>query len=131
MNYRNIKSERQFKDATGYGKSSFSQLLSDYEATYFEQKGQTYEAYVEENVTEPPRLSSLGDALFFILFQLKNGLIWGALGVVFEMSGTTAHDNFVKFSELLEQTLEKKMQCRREDLKALKNLKSMSRMPKN
>ena len=56
MNYRNINSERQFKDATGYSKSSFVQLLLDYESTYFEEKGQTYEAYVEENVTEPPRL---------------------------------------------------------------------------
>lgn len=114
MNYRTINSERQFKDATGYSKSSFAQLLLDYESTYFEQKEQTYEEYVEENVTEPPRMKSLGDALFFVLFQLKNGLIWGALGVVFEMSGTTAHDNFVKFSELLEQTLEKKMLCQRE-----------------
>lgn len=108
MDYQRINSERQFKDATGYSKSDFAQLLQDYEATYLAINGQTYEEYIEENVTELPRLKTLGDSLFFVLFQLKNGLIWGALGVVFGMAGSTAHDNFVQFSELLEATLEKK-----------------------
>lgn len=108
MDYRNITSKRQFKDATGYGKSDFLSLLKDYEATYLEKYGQMYEVYIEENVTEPPRLKSLGDALFFVLFQLKNGLIWGTLGVVFGMASSTAHDNFDKFSKLLEETLSKK-----------------------
>jgi len=84
------------------------QLLSDYEATYVELHGQSYEDYVEENVTEEPKLKHLGDALFFVLFQMKNDLVFGSLGAVFGMCGSSAHTNFNDFSELLELTLSKK-----------------------
>lgn len=108
MNYRRITSKRQFKDATGYSREEFDQLLLDYKKTYYEEKEQTYEQYILENVMETPRLQTLGDSLFFILFQMKNDLIWGSLGCVFGMAGSTAHDNFAYFSKLLERTLEKK-----------------------
>ena len=55
-----------------------------------------------------PKLKTLGDNLFFVLFQNKNGLIWGSLGLVFGMAGSTARDRFKIFSDLLEITLEKK-----------------------
>ena len=67
MNYRNITTDRQFRDTTSYGKSEFSALLSDYEATYKELYGCTYEEYIEENVMEIPKLRTLGDALFFYI----------------------------------------------------------------
>ena len=108
MNYLEIKSERQFKDATGFSKSAFDALLYDFETTYFKGYGQTYQAYIEENVVNPPKLKTLGECLFFILFQKKNGLLWGTLGLVFGMAGSTAHDNFKVFINLLELTLEKK-----------------------
>ncbi|MFK7907869.1 MAG: hypothetical protein AB8B69_22245 [Chitinophagales bacterium] len=108
MDYRRITTNRQFKDATGHSKESFAQLLSDYESTYLSKNGQIYEIYIEENVTETPKLKTLAESLFFVLFQIKNDLIWGSLGCVFNMAGSTAHENFDRFSELLEQTLEKK-----------------------
>ena len=108
MNYRQITTDRQFKDATGKSKVEFHQLLSDYETEFCSKYNQSYEEYVEENVTEPPKFKSLGDSLFFVLFQIKNDLIWGSLGCVFNMAGSTAHDNFDRFSKLLELTLEKK-----------------------
>ncbi|MEZ4888023.1 MAG: hypothetical protein R3E32_25070 [Chitinophagales bacterium] len=108
MNYRQITTERQFKDATGKSKEEFYQLLSDYEAEFYSKYNQSYEDYVEENVTEPPKFKGLDDSLFFVLFQIKNDLIWGSLGCVFNMAGSTAHDNFDRFSRLLELTLEKK-----------------------
>jgi len=117
MDYQKIKSERQFKDATGHSKSSFEKLLVDYKNTYIEQHGQTYESYIKENVQETPRLKTLGEALFFILFQLKNGLIWGSLGCVFGMAVSSAHDNFLYFSDLLELTLEKKSNAEKEFFK--------------
>ena len=106
--YQQITSERQFKDATGHSKESFSRLLKDFEKTYVEKYGQSYEEYIEENVMESPKVKTLGEGLFFILFQLKNDLIWGSLGLVFGMAGSTAHNNFKVFSDLLELTLEKK-----------------------
>lgn len=108
MNYKEINSDRQFKNATGFSKNDFLKLLSDFENTFLEEYGQTYEDYIEENVVNPPKLKTLGDGLFFILFQKKNGLIWGSLGLVFGMAGSTAQERFKVFSNLLELTLEKK-----------------------
>jgi len=108
LDYRTITTDRQFRDSTGYDKKSFETLLSDFEKMYKKLNGVKYETYLEENVTEEARLKTLGDILFFVLFQLKNGLIWGSLGVVFSMSESTAHRYFEKYSKLLEKTLEKK-----------------------
>ncbi len=108
MNYLDINSDRQFRDATGFDKSGFRSLLTDYENTFLEEYGHTYEEYIEENVVFAPKLRTLGDSLFFVLFQNKNGLIWGSLGLVFGMAGSTARDRFKIFSDLLEVTLEKK-----------------------
>lgn len=113
MNYLEINSERQFKDATGFKKSDFNSLLSDFENTFLEEYGQTYQEYLEENVMQPPKLQTLGECLFFILFQNKNGLIWGSLGLVFGMAGSTAHDKYKIFSDLLELTLEKKSDAKK------------------
>lgn len=108
MDYRKITTDRQFKDATSYSKDDFLKLLTDYKTTYKELYGQSYEDYVLENVTESPKLKTLDDALFFVLFQMKNDLIFGSLGVIFGMSGASASNNFKRFSALLEKTLEKK-----------------------
>jgi hypothetical protein len=111
MNYRTITNDRQFKDTTSYSKVNFLQLLEDYESTYLGIYNQSYEDYIKENVTEEPKLKTLGDALFFVLFQMKNDLIFGSLGAVFGMCPASASNNFKSFSKLLEQTLEKKKSC--------------------
>lgn len=108
MDYRKITTDRQFKDTTSYSRDDFLKLLTDYENTYKALYGQSYEDYVLENVTEEPKLKTLGDTLFFVLFQMKNDLIFGSLGAVFGMCGASASNNFKRFSELLEKTLEKK-----------------------
>jgi hypothetical protein len=41
-------------------------------------------------------------------FQMKNDMMWDSLGVVFGMSGTSAHDNFKKYASMLARTLSKK-----------------------
>lgn len=108
MDYRTISTDRQFRDATGYDRSAFEALLVDFNSTYFELNGCTYEDYLEQSVQQEAKLKTLGDALFFVLFQMKNDLIFGSLGVVFNMSHSSAFNNFKHFSELLAQTLEKK-----------------------
>lgn len=113
LDYWTISTERQFKDSTGHSKSTFANLLLGFEKMYVHEYGSSYEKYIAENVTEEVKLKTLGDILFFVLFQLKNGLIWGTLGVIFHMSESTAHRNFEKYSKLLERTLEKKVVPRR------------------
>jgi hypothetical protein len=39
MGYRRIGSERQFKDATGFGRDGFNVLLNDFEEAYTEKNG--------------------------------------------------------------------------------------------
>ena len=114
IDYKQISTERQFKAATGKSKSEFERLKIDCEEFYFEEYGLTYEEYIEERVQEPPKLKSLGEALFFVLFHLKNGLTWDSLSVVFGMSQATAIENFKVFLNLLEQTLEKKSHAQKE-----------------
>ena len=46
--------------------------------------------------------------MFFVLFQMKNDLVFGSLGAIFGMCGASALNNFKSFSVLLEKTLEKK-----------------------
>lgn len=108
MDYRKITSKRQFKDATSYDKEGFLKLLADFERTYFDKYGQSYEEYIEESVVETPKLKTLGDVLFFVLFKLKNDMIWGSFGLIFGMSEAAAHKNFHFFLKLVEDTLEKK-----------------------
>jgi hypothetical protein len=108
MTYQGIRTDRQFKSATGYSKADFEKLYADFEKTFQEEYGQPYKEHILENVTEPPKLETLEACLFFTLFQLKNGMIWDSLGFVFDMSGTSAHDNFRKYAAMLERTLTKK-----------------------
>lgn len=122
MDYRTITTDRQFKDATSFDRASFDKLLSDFTSTYIDIKGQSYESYIKKSVMEYPKLETLGDALFFVLFQMKNDLVFGSLGVVFNMSVSGASNNFKYFSEILEVTL-KKRQCPNVSLRMLKSLR--------
>ena len=108
MNYRTITNDRQFVSSCGKTRQEFNSLLILFEEQYLLNKGQSYESYISNDVTQNPKFEHLGDALFFVLFQLKNNLLLDTLGVVFEMSTSTASTNFSYFSNLLEQTLEKK-----------------------
>ncbi len=100
--------DRQFRSATGYGRERFAKLLCDFECTFLEEYGLTYEVYIEENSTEVPKFKTLEECLFLVLFQMKNDLIWDSLALMFGMSTTTARAYFQTFSGLLEDTLEKK-----------------------
>ena len=108
MDYKQIKTERQFKSSTGYSKHEFNELYKCFAKYYVKENGQTYEKHVEENVTEPPIFNTLDRWLFFVLFQLKNDMIYDSLGAAFRMDGSTANTNFKRFLKLLEGTLKKK-----------------------
>jgi hypothetical protein len=108
MNYQAITSDRQFKACTGLERAEFNQLCLDYKSHYLEKNGESYETYIAENCKEPPKFQSLESALFFVLFQTKNGQTKDVLGATFGMCGSSAHKNYVKFLALLDETLEKK-----------------------
>lgn len=117
MNYQQINTERQFKSTTGHSKAEFKELCLDYELSYLEKYGQSYEDYLEEYVPNRPDLFTLNDWLFFVLFQLKNDLVYDSLGAVFGMDGSTANSRFKEYLSLLEFTLKKKANIPKETLK--------------
>lgn len=106
--YIQTVSERQFRSSTGYSKVEFENLYKDFESTFIETYGSDYLTYIAENVTEEVKLPSLRSCLYFVLYQLKNDLVYDSLGITFQMGGSTANDNFKKYSRLLTATLEKK-----------------------
>ena len=110
IGYKNITTDRQFRDATGMSKADFGMMLSDYEVFYLSEHGMSYETYVVEGIydSDSVALKTLGECLFLVFFQQKNDLVFGSLGFVFGMSPSTAYDYFERFSKLLRQMLEEK-----------------------
>ena len=108
MDFRKIKTTRQFRDCISMSRNEFDMLSQDFKKYYTEKYNQTYEEYIRTEVQETPKFLNLSDALFFVLFQKKNDLIYGSLGATFGMDGSSAHLNYNRFNELLEETLKKK-----------------------
>jgi len=125
LEYSQKASERQFKSAIGRSRVEFAELYKDFELVFIELTGSNYETYLEDRVTEPVKLPTLESCLFFVLYQLKNDLVYDSSGMVFQMGGSTAHDNFQKYSAILKETLKKKKYIPNESLEMLKNLKIM------
>jgi hypothetical protein len=107
LDYRKIKNDRQWKSNTGMSEKQFL-LMS-------ELFGETYEFYEGVSLDEGAKrlnvdllLPTYSDCLFFVLFQLKNGLCYDNLGFLIESDGINAQRNFERNLLLLERTLERK-----------------------
>jgi hypothetical protein len=107
LDHRLIKSERQWKSSTGLSEAQFKRLSSLF--------GQTYEFFEGVNLEESAKrlgsellLPTYADCLFFVLFQLKNGLCYDNLGLLIGTDDSNARRNFEKYVRVLERTLERK-----------------------
>lgn len=110
LDYITQMSDRQFKSSTGHSKEEFNSLLKDYKAEFESEYGCSYATYINERIHEDivVKLPNLDSCLFFVLYQYKNGLIYDSLGFTFQMGGSTAYENFKRYSSLLESTLKKR-----------------------
>jgi len=108
--YISEMTSRQFKSCTAYSKEEFSILLQDFTETFEQEYNCSYEYYINEHLNDEVevKLTSLYYCLFFVLYQYKNDLIYDSLAATFTMGTSTAHENFKRYSSLLEKTLEKK-----------------------
>ena len=88
-NYKTLTTDRQWKATTGLSKSKFRELKKHFGASFKELYGQELWER-QSNSTNEAHLKSYGDYLFFVLFSLKSGLTYDALGFVFGMSGGNA-----------------------------------------
>lgn len=106
LNYQVIRNERQWKSSTGLSENQFHQL-----SKYF---GETYEFFhgvsllvKAERLDTDLLLKSYADCLFFVLFQLKNGLCYDNLGLLISSDGSNAQRNFEFYVNILSLTLER------------------------
>ncbi len=84
-----LKTDRQWRSATGLDKKRFKLLLPFFEKSYQEIFGQTLRERQSE-CPDLPHLTSYEDLLLFTLFSLNSGLIYDLLGLVTGMDGSTA-----------------------------------------
>lgn len=106
LSYQQIRSERQWKSATGLSQPQFEKLVSSF--------GETYEFFQGVSLAESAQrrevdlcLPTYADCVFFVLFQLKNGLCYDNLGLLIGTDGSNAQRNFEKHLQILTYTLER------------------------
>jgi hypothetical protein len=99
-----LKTERQWRAATGFDQARFEKLLGLFTARYLSLYGQPVaERQAELEVT--PSLTSEAELLFFTLFSLKAGLTYDLLGLVCGMDAANAKRNQQLGLRVLEHTL--------------------------
>lgn len=106
LDYRYIKSDRQWKASTGLTEAQFMLLATHFKETYEFFKGYRLED-IEERNKIVCLLKTYEDCLFFVLFHLKNGLSYDALGLLIHTDGSTAQRNYEQYLKILEYTLER------------------------
>ena len=109
MNFKNrhFLSPRLWKSTTGLSKAQFDILANKFQNCYEEHSKSTLTDVFSSLSVKNPILETYEDCLFFVLFQLKNGLTFDVLGFVFNTDGSNAHRNFERHLLVLEMTLDK------------------------
>lgn len=89
LSVTDLKTDRQWRSATGLDKKRFCLLLSFFEKAYLEIYNQSLQERQSE-CPDTPHLNTYEDLLLFTLFSLKSGLTYDLLGLVTGMDGSTA-----------------------------------------
>ena len=100
----NLKTERQWRSATGFTEEKFRKLLQVFESVYLKDQGET----LEEKKAKCPGESAIEtceELLLFTLFSLKSGLTYDNLGFVTGMDGSNAKRNQELGVHLLKEAL--------------------------
>ncbi len=104
LSYTTVQTERQWKATTGFSSKTFYRLSEQFGATYVSINGVSLESGAK-NLNTELLLPTYQDCLFFVLFQLKNGLSYDALGFLINTDSTNAERNFEKYLSILDITL--------------------------
>ena len=99
-----LKTERQWRAATGFDQARFEQLLVLFTASYFNLYGKSV-ADRQADLEVTPSLTSEAELLLFTLFSLKAGLTSDLLGLVCGMDASNAKRNQELGLRVLEQSL--------------------------
>ena len=86
LNHKIVKSERQWKFVVGVSSLQFHKLCKEFSVSF----EQIYQMNIQElslNLKTEFLLPTYEDCLFFVLFQLKNGLSYDSLGLLIDIDG--------------------------------------------
>jgi hypothetical protein len=106
LDFRKIRTCRQWQSSTGLSQKEFQQLAMHFGQMYEFQHGFSL-VELSQRTKKDLLLNSYEDCLFFVLFQLKNGLCYDNLGLLVGTDASNAQRNFERNLALLSQTLEK------------------------
>jgi hypothetical protein len=101
---RFLKTERQWRAATGFDQARFEKLLVLFSASYLNLYGKSV-AERQADIEVTPSLACEEELLFFTLFSLKAGLTYDLLGLVCGMDAANAKRNQELGLRVLEQSL--------------------------
>ena len=101
---KELRTERQWRAATGLDERRFGLLLEYFEQAYQSLYGQTVAAR-QALIEVSPSLTSEEELLYFTLFSLKSGLTYDLLGVVSGMDLSNAKRNQELGLKVLLETL--------------------------
>ena len=104
LNYREIKSDRQWKGTIALSSVQFHRLCKVFKASY-EELNEISLMEIETNLKSNFLLKTYEDCLFYVLFQLKNGLSYDSLGLLISTDASNAQRNFEKYLSVLELAL--------------------------
>jgi hypothetical protein len=90
--FTGIRNERQWKATTGLNQAKFLELAQAFGQSYENIFGCAIQVR-QSNSSQEAIFRSYEDLLFFLLFSLKSGLTYDALGAIFDCDGSTAKVN--------------------------------------
>lgn len=99
-----LKTDRQWRAATGFDQVRFEKLLVGFTSSYFNLYGKSV-AERQADIEVTPSLTSEEELLLFTLFSLKAGLTYDLLGLVCGMDAANAKRNQELGLRVLEQAL--------------------------
>jgi hypothetical protein len=123
ITFKELSYERQWKSTIGLKKNEFLFLSKLF--------GQTYEKICQVSISEKSAnlskdftFSTYEDCLFFVLFYLKNPLVYDTLGLLFGINGSLAQKNLERLLPILEETLRDKNLLPRRNFKDLEDFQN-------
>jgi hypothetical protein len=123
FSYKTIKNERQWKATVGLSSKSFHCLTIHFTLTYAKLNGVSLNE-AAENLKSNLLLPTYEDCLFYVLFQLKNGLSYDSLGFLIGTDGVNAERNFEKYLAILDICLTELGHMPRRDFKTVEEFES-------
>lgn len=104
ISYKDIRTERQWKAATGLNEEQFFRLVALFGMTYEEIFDESLESAQGQNANAGA-FKTYADLLFFGLYSFKSGLTYDLLGLSFDLSASNVYQNQSVVIRVMETTL--------------------------